>query len=112
MAKKLPKIAPRLPSTDARAESFVRGTDRPEELAAPPPPPGSLTAELLHAEAGRQTLGAFYRLWPEQVEWLTKVAFARKAQRGGRGRADASEVLRLVLDKAIEKWKLTEEKAG
>lgn len=110
--KKLPKTTPRLPpggdslAHAAAVEAFAAGKPPPASPVALAPPPGqlSLTAELLDAPAAPVTVGAFYRLWPAQVEWLAEVARQRKATRGGRGRVDASEVLRLVLDKAIAEW--------
>jgi hypothetical protein len=42
-----------------------------------------------------------YRLRPEHVTWLARRALERKISRGARGRADASEVLRELLDDRI-----------
>ena len=74
---------------------------KPPESAARPDPLATVAAELLAVEQEEQTVGAYYRLRPEQVDWLADMARRRKTARGGRGRADASEVLRFILDRAM-----------
>ena len=108
MAKKLPKIAPRPPSTDPRADSFVRGTDKPEEHA--PHAPASDIVTLLRAappapeEPQPRRVDFLIRgLPPEVRRWLTEVAAHRQLQSGGR--ASANEVAVMVLVDAMERWK-------
>ena len=42
-----------------------------------------------------------FRLTEEQHAWLERMATRLQKRRGGRGKADASAVLRMVLDRAI-----------
>ncbi len=57
--------------------------------------------EFIDTTQTEPTVGAFYRLFPRHVHWLAEMALRQKQARGSRGRADASEILRKVLDKAM-----------
>jgi len=83
-------------------------TKRPRPSVRPPPP--SPSSEAMRAfidgaeaktdapPAERRFVVTNVRLSPQHLEALQREALARKVRRGGQGKADASEVLRDVLD--------------
>lgn len=83
-------------------------TKRPRPSVRPPPPspsPEAMRAFIDGAEAKpdappaeRRLVVTNVRLGPQHLEALQREALARKIRRGGQGKADASEVLRDVLD--------------
>lgn len=59
---------------------------------------GGTAATVRHAPPEQRFVVTNVRLSPQHLEALQREALARKVRRGGQGKADASEVLRRVLD--------------
>lgn len=81
-------------------------TKRPRPSVRPPPPAPSAEAMRAFIDATPSAptnseprfVVTNVRLSPQHLEALQREALARKVRRGGQGKADASEVLRDVLD--------------
>jgi hypothetical protein len=96
------------PKLGEGARSIRRGAKRTDvdELAQVSEPTPAMIPETPEADpAAVQNRSEFvvatYRLKPEHIAWLARRAVELKIGRGSRGRADASAVLRELLDHAI-----------
>lgn len=96
------------PKLGEGARSMLRGPQRKgaDALAAisgpsPASPDTPETEPAVVPEERPELVVVTYRLLPEHVGWLAKRALRRKIERGAKGRADASEVLRELLDERI-----------
>jgi hypothetical protein len=80
--------------------SSMRGAKRTDalQISEPPSPP---EAEPELPEERPELVVVTYRLRPEHVGWIAEHALRRKIERGAKGRADASAVLRELLDRTM-----------
>ena len=83
MSKEKPKTQIRTPPPAPSIEKFVSGGVAPSPAPATP--------------AQQTVVTTTFRITAEQLAWLQQEALDRKTARGGRGKADASEVLREIL---------------